>query len=63
MKASENGRREAHIPPYSCRKYFPRKIREIEKKIRALKNENNWIEASKLEYTLRNSWWGYKRYY
>jgi hypothetical protein len=43
-------------------KDFCRKIRDTEKQINELKNKNNWTEASRLCYTLRNSWWGYKRY-
>ena len=62
MKASENGMRVKYIPPYSRRKDFCGKIRETEKKVRSLKSENNWTGASRLGYTLRSAWWGYKRY-
>tara|TARA_Y100000593_G_scaffold74398_1_gene136903 strand:+ start:8019 stop:8198 length:180 start_codon:yes stop_codon:yes gene_type:complete len=54
--------RPSYIPPYSRRKDFCRKIRDTEKQINELKKKNNWTEASRLCYTLRNSWWGYKRY-
>ena len=50
------------IVPYENRKKFCRKVRDTEKKIRRLKDENSWTEASQLGYTLRNAWWGYKRY-
>ena len=50
------------VPAYWLRKYFTRKIRETEKEIRSLKANGNWVEASKKEYKLRNSWWGYKRF-
>mgnify|MGYP003129370727 CR=1 FL=1 len=55
--------RPSYIPAYSNRKKFCRKIRGIEKRIHQLKNENKWIEASRLEWVLRNAWWGYKRYF
>ena len=31
-------------------------------KIRVLKANNDWISASRLEWVLRNAWWGYKMY-
>ena len=51
-----------YIVPYSNRKTFCRKIRDSEKKVQELKNENKWKEAANLQWVLRNSWWGYKRY-
>ena len=36
--------------------------RETLKEIEKSKHEGDWDRASWLEYTLRNSWWGYKRY-
>ena len=50
------------VPPYERRKEFSRKIRDIEKKVNDQKAVGNWEEVSKLQYKLRNSWWGYKRY-
>tara|TARA_B100000287_G_scaffold421189_1_gene461545 strand:+ start:671 stop:862 length:192 start_codon:yes stop_codon:yes gene_type:complete len=63
MKASDNNKRPRYIPPYRIRKYFCRKIKEAEKQIDQLKSNNQWTEANRLGYILRNSWWGYKRYY
>jgi hypothetical protein len=51
------------VPPYEKRKEFPRKVRDIEKEINSHKLVGNWEEASKLQRKLRNSWWGYKRYF
>ncbi len=62
MKASKNGIRPSYIPPYSRRKDFCKKIRQIEKQIKNLKATDSWIKASYLEWYLRNVWWGYKRY-
>ena len=62
MKSSRNGLRPSYIPPYSRRKDFCRKIRQIEKEIQNLKADDNWVEASYLEWYLRNVWWGYRRY-
>jgi hypothetical protein len=62
MRASENGKRPSHIPPYSRRKDFCRKVRDTEKEVRELKDEGNWKEASHLQWVLRNAWWGYRRY-
>ena len=50
------------VPAYWLRKYFTRKIKEAEKEIRLLKANGEWTEASKKEYKLRNSWWGYKKF-
>ena len=62
MMASEDGLRPSYIPPYSRRKDFCRKIRDTEKKIQTLKEQKRWKEASRSQWTLRNAWWGYKRY-
>jgi hypothetical protein len=62
MTASENGKRPSYIPPHSRRKDFSRKIRETEMKISELRGQGKWREASRLRFTLRNAWWGYKRY-
>ena len=51
-----------YIVPYENRKYFSRKVRDTEKEVHQLKEEGKWKEASHLQYILRNSWWGYKRY-
>ena len=51
-----------YIVPYENRKKFCRKIRDTEKEIQSLKSEGKWKEAAHLSYTLRNAWWGYKRY-
>lgn len=51
-----------YIVPYENRKKFCRKVRNTEKEILSLKSEGKWKEAAHLEYVLRNSWWGYKRY-
>jgi len=62
MKASKNGIRPSYIPPFSKRKYFCRKVRQVEKEIRNLKAGDSWVKASYLQWYLRNVWWGYKRY-
>ena len=49
-----------YIVPYGKRKHFTRKVRETLKEIEKSKHEGDWDRASWLEYTLRNSWWGYK---
>ena len=49
MKSSRNGLRPSYIPPYSRRKDFCRKIRQIEKEIQNLKDyayKNN-VRSSK----------------
>ena len=51
-----------YIVPYKNRKNFCRKVRETEEQIKCLKAEGNWKEAIRLEWVLRNAWWGYKRY-
>jgi len=58
----EDGKRPSYTPPYSRRKDFCRKVRNVEKEIQEFKDEGNWREASHLQWVLRNSWWGYKRY-
>ena len=50
------------VPAYWLRKYFTSKIRKTEEEIRLLKANGDWTEASKKEYKLRNSWWGYKKF-
>lgn len=62
MKASANGQRPKHIPPYSRRKDFCRKIRETEKEIQQLESEGGYNKARYLRWLLQNAWWGYKRY-
>tara|TARA_Y100000588_G_scaffold112236_1_gene123060 strand:+ start:1078 stop:1263 length:186 start_codon:yes stop_codon:yes gene_type:complete len=57
-----NAKLPSYIVPYGERKKFCRKIRDTEKEIQRLKNKKKWKEAAQLGYTLRNSWWGYKRY-
>lgn len=57
-----NKKRPPWIPPYSSRKYFSNKIRETEEEIRGMQREGKWIEASRKQYSLRQSWWGYKKY-
>ena len=52
-----------HIVPYSNRKNFCRKVRDTEKEVQELRNEGRWQEASRLQWVLRNAWWGYKRYH
>ena len=59
---SEENYLPSWIPAYWLRKYFTRKIRATEDKVRLLKTEGKWAEATQLEFKLRNSWWGYKRY-
>ena len=58
--------KEIKLPPYIVsyenRKKFCRKVRNTEKEILSLKSEGKWKEAGHLEYVLRNSLWGYKRY-
>mgnify|MGYP003124323829 FL=1 len=49
-------------PAYWLRKYFTRKIRDTENKVRLLKEQGKWSEATQEEFKLRNSWWGYRRY-
>jgi len=51
-----------YITPYENRKKFCRKIRDTEKEIQLLKNEGVWQMVSRLQWVLRNAWWGYKRY-
>ena len=58
--------KEIKLPPYivsfAKRKKFSRKIRDTQKEIEKLKSQGDWKQAATLEYKLRNSWWGYKRY-
>ena len=49
------------VYPYENRK-LTRKISDTLKEINVLKNDGDWIAASKLQWTLRNAWWGFKRY-
>mgnify|MGYP000583289551 CR=1 FL=1 len=58
----ETIRRPSYIPPYSSRKNFCYRIREIEKEIHELKTQGDWESVSRLQNLLRNAWWGYKRY-
>ena len=62
MKASQNGQRVRYIPPYSSRKQWSRAIRKRVKEIELCKQKGDWAQASWLECTLRNAWWGYSRY-
>ena len=50
------------IVPYQNRVKFRRKVRDTEKETQRLKDENNWKAASRLQWVLRNAWWGYKRH-
>ena len=50
------------VVPYENRKRFCRKVRDAEKEVQSLKAEGEWKKASRLQYVLRNAWWGYKRY-
>ena len=54
--------RPSYIPSWSSRKKFHRKIRDIEKQIIEAKTNGDWTKVSGLNYILRNSWWGYKKY-
>ena len=54
--------RPSYIPPYETRKKFTRKIRNTINKIQLKKKENCWNDVSRLQWILRNAWWGYKRY-
>ena len=58
--------KEIKLPPYivsySKRKNFCRKIRDTLKEIDRLKREGNWDQVATLQWKLRSSWWGYKRY-
>jgi hypothetical protein len=60
--ASDNGSRPKHIPPYSRRRDFCRKVRSTEAEVETLKAQGRWGEVSRLKRVLRNAWWGYKRY-
>jgi len=51
-----------YIVPYSNRKRFSRKVRDVEEEKRRLEGEGKWLEAAHLGYVLRNAWWGYKKY-
>ena len=62
MKRSRNGLRPSYVPPYSRRKDFCGKIRQVEKEIQNLKADDSWAKASYLGWYLRNVWWGYRRY-
>ena len=59
---SEEIKLPPYIVPYSNRKRFCRKVRDTEKEVRKLKSKGGWKEASRLEWVLRNAWWGHKRY-
>lgn len=48
------------VYPYGSRR-LTRKIDETLKEINRLKNSQSWVEASRLQWELRNSWWGLKR--
>ena len=50
------------IVPYPNRRRFSRKVRDTEKQIQNLKDEDNWKVAGRLQWALRNAWWGYRRY-
>ena len=50
------------LVPYSNRRRFRRKVRDTEKEVRQLKDEGDWKAASRLQWVLRNAWWGHKRY-
>jgi hypothetical protein len=50
------------IVPYKNRRRFCRKVRDTEREVQQLKDEKKWKEAARLQYVLRNAWWGYKRY-
>tara|TARA_R110002110_G_scaffold34870_2_gene118239 strand:+ start:393 stop:584 length:192 start_codon:yes stop_codon:yes gene_type:complete len=52
----------SYIPLYESRKKFCRKVRDIEKEMQRLKDQGKWKDVARLSYTLRNAWWGYKRY-
>ncbi len=47
--------------PYRKRKDFTRKIRETELEVQRLKGEGDWWGASRLQFQLRNCWWGYEK--
>ncbi len=51
-----------YIVTYEKRKKFSRKIRDTERDITASRKKGLWSRVSRLMYTLRNAWWGYKRY-
>ena len=55
-------KRPPYIPAYSSRKYFHRKVRDVEKEIIYFKEQGLWSKVSRLYYELRNKWWGYKKY-
>ena len=50
------------VVPYRNRKKFCRKVRDTEKEAQSLKDEGDWRGVSRLQWVLRNAWWGYKRY-
>lgn len=50
------------VVPYLKRRRFSRKIRDTEKEVRSLKDEEDWKEAGRLQWVLRNAWWGYRKY-
>ena len=52
----------SYIVKYKNRKKFCRKVRDTEKEVQRLKNDSKWKEAARLQFILRNAWWGYKRY-
>ncbi len=62
MKPSKNNQRVKYIPPYESRKKWPRAIRDTLKEIRLCRRRGDWKQASWLEHTIRNAWWGYSKY-
>lgn len=51
-----------HVVSYEKRKKFCRKVRDTEGEVQRLKDEGDWDSVSRLQWVLRNAWWGYKRY-
>lgn len=49
------------VYPYNSRR-LTRKIDDALKEIRSAKADGDWIKASRLQWILRNAWWGFKRY-
>ena len=54
-------KRSPWVLPYKKRSKLNRRARETEAEIETLKGAGNWIEASHLQWVLRNAWWGYKQ--